>query len=394
MRSIRSVFLTFAAVFIICANSAGAQQVTGPLKIGISVSLTGGFAEAIRPAMLADKVWEEDINARGGLLGRKVELTFRDNRSNPDDGVSIFQRFQQSGYDFIFEDSGAFMVQRESTLAEQQQMLFLAPNGFARSLYERGYKYLFFTGAAVAEDLNIGVVRLLETMSDADRPKSIAYVSIENIAFTSTTKGMQEFVRPMKIATALDVTYPPNINDATPIVDNIKQKNPDMVYHAGLNNDSLLFARAMKQQGYKAKLIMISQVAGAQPHFLTTFGDSVEGMIYASPWEPPVKTAGNAEFVAAYQKANNALPTYNAAQAYARFQILESAVNATKSLDHKVLRDHIAKSEFATVIGKIKYNEKGYSVPPDTIVTQVQKGQKVVVWPKDQATGTLVYPNN
>ena len=55
----------------------------------------------------------------------------------------------------------------------------------------------------------------------------------------------------MKIASVLDVTYPPNINDATPIVDNIKQKSPDMVYHAGLNNDSLLFARAMKQQGYK-----------------------------------------------------------------------------------------------------------------------------------------------
>ena len=385
----------FAVAVLLALSGADARaQDKGPLKIGISVSLTGAFAEAIRPAMLADKIWEEQVNARGGLLGRKVELTFRDNRSNPDDGVSIFQRFQQSGYDFIFEDSGAFMVQRESTLAEQHQMLFLSPNGFARSLYERGYKYLFFTGAAVAEDLNIGVVRLLESMAEAERPKSIAYVSIENIAFTSTTKGMQEFVRPMKIANALDVTYPPNINDATPIVDNIKQKNPDMVYHAGLNNDSLLFARAMKQQGYKTKLIMISQVAGAQPHFLTTFGDSVEGMIYASPWEPQVKTTGNEEFVAAYQKANNTLPTYNAAQAYARWQILESAVNATKSLDHKALRDHIAKGEFDTVVGKIKYNEKGFSTPPDTIVVQVQKGRKVVVWPKEQAAGKLVYPNN
>lgn len=393
MSFVKQTLFAAAALLMATAPSVQAQD-KGPIKFGISVSLTGGFAEAIRPAMLADKVWEEEVNARGGLLGRKVEMTFRDNRSNPDDGVSIFQRFQQGGYDFVFEDSGAFMVQRESTLAEQQQMLFLSPNGFARSLYERGYKYLFFTGAAVAEDLNIGAVRLLEAMKEADRPKSVAYVSIENIAFTSTTKGMQEFVKPMKMASVLDVTYPPNINDATPIVDNIKQKNPDMVYHAGLNNDSLLFARAMKQQGFKTRLIMISQVAGAQPNFLTTFGDSVEGMIYASPWEPQVKTTGNAAFLAAYQKANSTLPTYNAAQAYARWQILEAAVNATKSLDHKVLRDYIAKAEFDTVVGKIKYNEKGYSVPQDTIVTQVQKGQKVVVWPKDQATGALVYPNN
>jgi branched-chain amino acid transport system substrate-binding protein len=107
-----------------------------------------------------------------------------------------------------------------------------------------------------------------------------------------------------------------------------------------------------------------------------------------------VKTTGNAEFVAAYQKANNTFPTYNAAQAYARWQIFEAAVNATKSFDHKVLRDHIAKAEFDTVVGKIKYNDKGYSVPVDTIVTQVQKGKKVVIWPKEQATGTLLYPNN
>jgi branched-chain amino acid transport system substrate-binding protein len=389
----RRAFLALAAVAGL-AVTAQAQPGAAPLRVGIGVSLTGALAEAIRPAMLADKVWEEEVNARGGLLGRKVELTFRDNRSNPDDGVSIFQRFQQGGYDFVFEDSGAFLVQRQSTLAEQHQMLFLTPNGFARSLYERGYKFLFFTGPAVSEDLNIGLVRLLKSMPESQRPKTIGYVSIENIAFTSITKGLQEYLRPLNMTSLLDVTYPPNLNDATPIVDNLKQRAPDLINHAGLYNDTLLLARSMKQQGLKAKLIVISQVAGAQPHFLSTFGDAVEGMIYASPWEPQIKLANNQDFVAAYQKANGVPPTYNAAQAYARWQIFEQAVNATKSFEHKLLRDYIANGEFETVVGKIKYNEKGYSTPPDTIIVQVQRGQKVVVWPKEHATGSLVYPNN
>ncbi len=198
----------------------------------------------------------------------------------------------------------------------------------------------------------------------------------------------------MKLSTTLDVTYPPNMNDATPVVDNLKQRAPDIVNSAGLYNDTLLLTRAMKQQGFKAKLVVVAQVAGAQPHFLSTFGDSVEGMVYASPWEPQVKMANNEQFVAAYQKMHGFMPTYNAAQAYARWQIFEQAVNATKSFEHKVLRDYIANAEFDTVVGKIKYNEKGYSVPKDTIVTQVQKGKKVVVWPKEHATGQLVYPNN
>lgn len=385
--------VTLALAMAAFAVAAQAQN-AAPLKIGIGVSLTGSLAEAIKPTMLANKVWEEEVNARGGLLGRKVELTFRDNRSNPDDAVSIFQRFQQSGYDFVFEDSGAFLVQRDSTLAEQQHMLFLAPNGFARSLYERGYKYLFFTGTAVSEDLSIGLVHLLEAMPEKDRPKSAAYLSVENIAFTSITKGLQEYLRPMKLNSVLDVTYPANMNDATPVVDNLKQRAPDFVNIAGLYNDTLLLTRAMKQQDFRAKLIVVAQVAGAQPTFLTTFGDAVEGMVYSSPWEPQVKTANNEQFVAAYNKANGMMPTYNAAQAYARFQIFEAAVNATKSFDHTVLRDYIASAEFDTVVGKLKYNDKGYSVPKDTIVTQIQKGRKVVVWPKEHATGQLVYPNN
>lgn len=392
MNFIKTVALVCLAACGILASPAHADN--KPLHIGITVSLTGAFAEAIGPAMLADKVWQDDVNSRGGLLGRKVDLTFRDNRSNADDGVSIFQRFLQEGKDFIFDDSGAFFVQRDSTLAEQHQMLFLAPNAFARSLYQRGYKYLFFTGPAVSEDINIGAVRLLRSLPESERPKSVGYAAIENIAFTSITKGMQELMRPLHVDTKVDITYPPNINDATPLIQNLMQKNPDLVSQSGLNNDTLLFARAMKQEGYKPKLTIISVVAGAQPNFLSTFGNSVEGMIYASPWEPGVKTTGNKEFVAAYKKANGKLPTYNAAQAYARWQIFEKAVNATKSFNQKVLRDYIAKGEFDTVVGKIKYDGRGYSIPEDTLVTQIQNGKKVLVWPPAQATAKLVYPNN
>lgn len=368
-------------------------QESKPIRIGINVSLTGPFGEGIRPTMLADKVWESDVNASGGLLGRKVELTFRDNRSSPDDAVSIYQRFLQERFDFVFENGGSFIVQRESTLAEQQGKLFLSPNGFARSLYERGYKYLFYTGAALSEDLNIGLVHLLKTLPAEQLPKTVGYVAIDNIAFTSTIRGLKQLLEPMKIEGVADLIYPPNINDATPLVENLAQKSPDFVYQIGLNNDTLLFARAMKQQGLKPKLTAISLVAGSEPNFLSTFGDTVEGMVYTSPWEPQLKTKDNQKFVKEYEAANGKAPTYNAAQAYARWQIFEQAVNATKSLNDAKLRDYIAQGEFDTVVGKISYKGKGYSVPADTIITQIQNGKKVVVWPKNEAEGHFIYPN-
>lgn len=374
------------------AGLASAQE--NPVKIGISVSLTGAFADAIKPAMLANEVWVKEVNERGGLLGRPVEITHRDNRSNVDDGTTIYQSFLQSEMDFAFEDGGAFLVQRESTIAEQYQKLFLAPNAFARSLYQRGYKYLFFTGSALSEDINIGLVKLLQTLPEDQRPKSVGYVTIENIAFTSMAKGMQELSAPLSMETVLDVTYPPNLNDATPLVDNLRQAAPDMVVNSGLTNDTLLIARAKKQQGYSPKLMVISQLAGAQPTFLNTFGDTVEGMVYASPWEAEAKVGNNEAFVQAYEAMHGIVPTYNGAQAYARWQILEKAITETKSFDHAVLRDYIAQNEFDTIVGKMKFNENGYSVPDETFITQIQNGKRVIVWPKEHATGELVYPAN
>jgi branched-chain amino acid transport system substrate-binding protein len=383
-----------AALVVLSALAAGPAraQAGRPITFGINVSMTGGFAESIKPTMNADQLWEKEINARGGLLGRKVVMTFVDNKSNPETAVAIYERMLQDNQDFIFEDSGSLLVQRESTLAEQRQKLFLVPNGFARALYQRGYKYIFNTGAAVSEDLNIGLIKLIQSLPEAQRPKSIGYVTVENIAFTSTTKGMQELAKSLNLETVLDVTYPPSLADATPLIANLKQRAPDIVFQTGLVNDTFLFARAIAQQDLHSKVIAIGLTSGALPNFVQAVGKVSEGMVYSAGWEPRLRTHGNEQFVRAYTQAYGVPPIYNAANGYARWQIFEQAVNATKSLDQKVLRDYIASHRFDTVVGPIEYTDKGYSIPKDTVVTQFQNGERVVVWPPEQATGKFIYP--
>jgi branched-chain amino acid transport system substrate-binding protein len=156
----------------------------------------------------------------------------------------------------------------------------------------------------------------------------------------------------------------------------------------------VLFARAAAQQNLYPKLMVIGLTAGAQPNFLSSVGDAADDMVYSSPWEPSLTTTHNREFVEGYEKAQGIPPTYNAAQGYARWQIFEQAVNATKSFDDNVLRDYLLSHSFDTVVGTIKYNPKGYSAATDTIVTQFQHGKRVVVWPPDQKTGALIYPQS
>jgi branched-chain amino acid transport system substrate-binding protein len=389
---------TFIAIIVSLAILGGASsssraQSATPIKIGISISLTGGLAEAVKPTGLADQLWEKEVNARGGLLGRKVVLTLMDNKSNPESGVSIYERLLDGGNDFIFEDGGSLMVQRESTVAEQHKKLFLSPNGSATSLYQRGYQYLFYTGPAMAEDLYVGLVRLLQSLPPAQRPKTVGYVTVQNIAYAAVAKGTQGMLKPLDLKTLVDVSYSPTISDAAPLVANLKQQEPDLVFQTGLSSDTLSFIRNATQQNLNYKLMVISMTSAAQPNFESMLGDSINGMAYCIGWTPELKSSKNAQFIQAYRTAYGFAPTYNAAQGYARWQILEQAINATQTLDQEKLRVYIAHHEFETVVGTIKYNDQGFMKPPDTIVVQFQQGKRVIVWPSDQATGTLKYPH-
>lgn len=386
----RRLLIVAVSVLALPALSAWAAD-EKPIRIGIDVPETGFFADSIKPSIQATQLWQQQINARGGLLGRKVEITMVDNKSSPETGVSIYQDLLRQDYDFIFEDGGSLMVQRESTVAEQHHRLMLAPAGFAQALYKRGYKYLFFTGNALAEESTIGLARLLESLPPDQRPSSVAYATLENIAFTGVTRGFQQNIKNLNIKSVLDVTYPANLDDATPIVQNIKQQNPGMVFQSGLSNDSVLFVRAAAQQGLTPKIMSIGYVAGALPNFIDTVGEAANLDVYATGWEPEVKNATNPGFVKAYEDAYHQRPTYNSAHSYARWQILEQAVDATKSLDQDALRNYIADHSFDTVVGPIKYNQLGYSTPEDTIVVQFQAGKRVIVWPKDQANGELKF---
>src|ERR1700728_188878 len=163
MRIYSRIIAIAASTIILSVGSAWSADNT-PIRIGIDVPLTGFFADSIRPSVQSTELWQKQINARGGLLGRPVEITTVDNKSAPETGVSVYQDLLQKNYDFIFEDGGSLMVQRESTLAEQHHRLMLAPAGFAQALYKRGYKYLFFTGNSLAEDSTIGLAELLASL--------------------------------------------------------------------------------------------------------------------------------------------------------------------------------------------------------------------------------------
>lgn len=369
------------------ATGAGAK----PVVIGFSAPLTGALAEAIKPEVNAHKLWEKEVNERGGLLGRPVQLEYLDNKSDPDTAVSVYQKLVQQGVDFAIEAGGSGIAQRTSTIAEQSGKLFLTV-GTARVLFERGYKNIFLAAPAVSEESTYSLFEALKAMPPDQRPKTIAYVTLDSPSYAGGVQGLQQLLKPLNIREVLNITYPPSINDATPFVQNLKDSKAELVYQNGNTNDTVLFIRAIKQQGLEAKMLVVSLVAASLPNFYEMVGDAAEQVVYHGLWEPEAKTKGIAEFVNAYREFYGTDPNYLSACAYSSLQIIEQAVNATISLDQAVLRDYVAKNEFVTVVGTLKYNDQGYPAPKSLPLVQWQKGKRVLIAPQDQATGQLIYP--
>jgi branched-chain amino acid transport system substrate-binding protein len=133
-------------------------------------------------------------------------------------------------------------------------------------------------------------------------------------------------------------------------------------------------------------------VAGGLQDYLQTVGSAGNETIYTVGWDPIAKFPNSAQFVKDYHAANNVDPTYLGAQTFAAMQVLEQSVNAAKTTDNTKLRNYVASHSYATVVGTLKFNSQGYTPPMGVLVLQFQAGKRVIIWPKGQATGSVIYP--
>lgn len=387
--------LTVLAFGIGCGGSTSTTQTnTSPYRIGVSVPLTGAFTDLSRPAKNGFEMWAAEVNARGGLMGRKIELTEVDNKSDADTGVTVYQNFLSQNMDLAIELGTATLADRESTLAEQRKKLFLCPICFTRSQFERGYQYMFSTAVGIIPDISNGLASLVNSMPAGNRPQTIAYAYADAPGSISGIVGFKATLDKVGMKTVMDTSYPQNISDPTGVVLQMKRANADMILVNGYVNDEVLLAKGIFQQGLHPKLLSISSTATGLPNWIDLVGlGAGDGVVFNIPWLPIVKQVGSPEFAAAYQKKYGLPASYTAAQTYAAGQVLEAGINGTKSFDQTKIKDYLKSHTIRAVDGDLKFNQQGFNVPTDGSPTvQYQNGVMQVIFPANQKTASLIYP--
>jgi len=406
----RQTFSLAGGVLATMASSAYAQA--APIKIGCGMALTGGLAAGGKAALVAYQIWADEINAKGGLLGRKVELVSYDDQSNPATVPGIYSKLLDiDKCDVVVSGYATVPTAAAMPLIIQRGKMFLSL--FALAINEQ-FKYdRYFQMQPTGPDSKVEFSRGFFELASALTPKptTVAMAGADAEFSQIALEGARENAKKAGMKVVYDRTYPPNNQDFGSIVRAVKATNPDLFYIASYPPDSAGMVRAMHEVGFGARMVGGGMIGLQFAAFKTQLGPMLNNLLAYDLYvpEPTMNFPGVQNFLVKYREKAAAagvdpLGIYIPPFAYAEMQVLEQAVNAVKSLDDKALAEYIHANKFSTIVGDIKFGKQGeweesrvllvqYRGVEGNDVEQFKKpGKQVIVHPPKYKSGELVTP--
>ncbi len=404
--------LAAAAVLGLGTFHGTAARAADPIKVGFSMALTGGLAGAGKSALIAMQIWEKDVNAAGGLLGRQVQLVYYDDQTNPATVPGIYTKLLDvDKVDLIVSGYGTNLIAPAMPIVIQRGLTFPALFGLAvnEKFNYPNYFQIMPAGPKPLTDWSRGFFEL--AMEQTPPPKTVALVGADAEFARNAVKGARENAKNAGLEIVYDRSYPPRTADYTPIVRAIQARKPDIVFVGSYPPDSVGMVKAAVEIGLETKLFGGGMVGLQYATIMQALGAKLNGIVNYDFWvpAPTLQFEGVNEFLKKYQTAAMGkgvdplgyyLPTY----AYSYLQVLGEAVTATKSLDHAKLGAHMREATFETVVGKIKFAPNGEWATSRTLLVQYQDiadtnletftkpSTRVVLYPKAWQSGKLRYP--
>jgi branched-chain amino acid transport system substrate-binding protein len=383
-----------------------------PIKIGSSMAMTGGLGPNGKSALLAIQTWEEDVNARGGLLGRKVQVIFRDDQSNPSTVPGIYtQLLNVEKVDLIMGGYATVPLAPTLPIAMQRKKLLIGLLGLGvnSEIHYPNYFVIIPSGPDPKPSFTKGFIDL--AMKQNPKPATVAIVAADAEFSVNAADGARENAKKAGLKIVYDRRYPPNTADYAPIVRAIAATNPDLVVVCSYPPDTVGIVRAVNEINFRPKMIGGAMVGPQNTSIKAQLGPLLNGWVNYDFWLPVPKMdfPGVNDMLAKYQKRAPAegidpYGYYMAPPAYAQYQVLEQAIAATKSLNDAALADYIRKNTFKTVYGDIRFGKDGEWAQSRVLQVQFRgiknndatqfKGidNQIVVDPPAYESGSLIYP--
>jgi len=412
IRTMRAAAIGCAAAAALLLASTWPAAAAEPIKIGFGMALTGGLAGNGKAALIAIQIWAEEVNAKGGLLGRPVQLVYYDDQTNPSTVPGIYTKLLDiDQVDLVISGYGTNLEAPAMPIIMQHGMTMMGLFGLA--VNDQFHYDRFFQIQPNGPNAKISSIEgfFEAAMTAKPTPKTVAIVGADAEYPKVATEGAREIAKKLGLKIVYDRSYPPNTVDFTPIIRSIQAANPDVIYVASYPPDSAGMVRAANEVGLKATVFGGGMIGLQFAALKQQLGPMLNGIICYDLYvpEPTMNFPGIKEFLTKYQpRATEAgadpLGFYLPPFAYAAMQILGEAVEETQGVDQAKIAEYIHKTAFKTVVGDIRFAANGEWAEPRIIFVQYRgitgndleqfkkPGTAVVVAPARYKSGDVVAP--
>ena len=409
----RAMALIAVGALIIPTMAPNSAKAADPIRIGMSMALTGGVAPIGKQVLTALQIWRDDVNAKGGLLGRPVELVFYDDQSNPANVPQLYTKLiDVDKVDLVIGPYATNMVAPAIPVLMQHKMttIGILANAANSKFHYDQYFSMLPTGPEPQKAFAQGFFELAAAATP--RPKTVAIVAADAEFAQNAADGARQSIKEIGgFEVLLDQKYPPTTTDYTPIMRAVQALNPDIVYVAAYPPDSVGIVRAANEIGIAPKMFGGTLIGLLVTPIKAQLGPLMNGIVNNEVFlpAPSLVFPGSKELLAKYQTAAAtqgidpggwAFPPLG----YAAGQVLAQAVEGTKSLDNAKLAAYMRSNTFKTVVGDIAFGKDGEWAKSRVFFTQFQHvngnsmdqfkdtTHEVIVWPKEYKTGDMIYP--
>lgn len=384
-----------------CASSGSSASGSpgtgkGPVTIGISLSLSGDFSNTGKAGQLGYELWASQVNASGGLLGRKVKLMIADDASNPNQAVTNYENFIT--HDHVTLVAGPYsslLTLPSAKVAERYGYAFVEGAGNGPSVFQACLPNLFLADPATSTAGGMVWARYILSLPSSQRPKTAAYPDLNDPFALPEANALQQAFQAHGIRTVYQTAYPSETTDLTPVIEHVASVKPQMVVSGSQDADGWAQVKAMIQLKFNPEYLFMTNGPENPVDFPNNVGrGNTAGIFTSDIWTPTAKLPGNAAFVAAYLKKFGGTAEHidsTSAETYSVGQMLQQAVNKAHSFDNATLIKVLHAGTFTTLLGTIHDNRCG--APNGTQFLEEWIGGKLmVVYPPAVAEHAPVIP--
>ena len=410
----RSALRVFAATLLIgllCVSAAPAQT-ANPIKVGVGLALTGAGASPGKMLLAALELWRDDVNAKGGMLGRKVELIHYDDQSTPSNVPGIYTKLiTVDKVDLLLGPYATnFVAPAMPTIIQHNKMtISLTAIGINRHFNYDKYFSMIPAGPDGVNTFAIGFFEI--AAQQKPKPQTVAILAADAEFARSASDGAREEAKKRGFKIIYDQSYPPATTDFTPMVRAVQAVNPDIFYVAAYPPDNVGIIRAANEINLQPKMFGGAMIGMLITPICVQLGPAANGLVIVETFlpSPKLQFPGLDELMKRYQAKAPELKTDPLGYAfvpigYAAGQTLAQAVEAAKSLDHNKVAEQMRKLTFKTVVGDVAFAKDGEWTTARQFTTQVQNvapnnldqfrdgSRTPILWPPEYKSGDFIYP--